>query len=130
MIRFANASNAHKMQMRIYGALCAISAISLFVIYLANGNAYGHRKTDLYIVEYAVAFLALAAGLLAARVWAELIFDLCLLLLALGIVVSIVIDNLPASQIVLDLSIVSILMIPVVLCIYRLQHGAYFLREV
>jgi hypothetical protein len=37
---------------------------------------------------------------------------------------------LPASQIVLDLSIVSILMIPVVLCIYRLQHGAYFLREV
>ena len=113
------------MQMRIYGTICAISGVS----YLANRNAYGHGKADLYIVEYAIAFLVLAAGLLAGRVWAELIFNLCLLCLSVGLVVSLVINReTSASQISLDLFLVALLMTPVALCIHRFAHGGYFLR--
>jgi heme/copper-type cytochrome/quinol oxidase subunit 4 len=129
MIRFANASKVHKMQMRIYGTMCAISGISLFAIYLANRNAYGHGKADLYIVEYAIAFLVLAAGLLAARVWAELIFNLCLLCVSIGLVASLVMNReTDISQISLDLFVIALLMTPVALSIQRLKHGAYFLR--
>jgi hypothetical protein len=129
MIRFANASRAHKIQMRIYGTICAVSGISLFGIYLANRNAFGHGKSDLYIVEYAAGFSVLAAGLLAARVWVELIFNLCLLCLSTGIVISLVLNHeTSASQISLDLFIVALLMTPVALGIQRLKQGAYFLR--
>jgi hypothetical protein len=128
MIRFANASKAHKMQMRIYGLICAVSGISFFSIYLANRNAYGHGKADFYIVEYGIAFSALAAGLLAARVWAELIFDLCLLCLTVGVLISVVVNPKEISQIIFDLAIVALLMIPVAFSIYRIQHGVYFLR--
>jgi hypothetical protein len=129
MIRFATASKIHKMQMRIYGTVCAISGISLFAMYLANRNAYGHGKADLYIVEYAIAFLVLAAGLLAGRVWAELFFNLCLLCLSVGLIVSLVMNHeTAASQISLDLFVVALLMTPVALCIHRLRQGAYFIR--
>ncbi len=129
MIRFANASKAHKMQMRIYGTVCAISGITLLEIYFANKNAYGHGRADLYIVEYASSFLVLAAGLLAARVWAELIFNLCLLCLSVGVVASLVMNHETAvSQISLDLFIVALLMTPVGWSIRRFKYGAYFLR--
>jgi hypothetical protein len=128
-MRFANPSATHKMQMRIYGSICAISGISLVAVYLANRNAYGHGKADLYIVEYAIAFLVLAAGLIALRVWAELIFNLCLLCLSVGVVASLVMNHETAvSQISLDLLIVALLMTPVAFSIQRLKHGAYFLR--
>lgn len=128
MIRFANASKAHKIQMRIFGLICAVSGISFFAIYLANRNANGHGKADFYIVEYGIAFPALAVGLLAARVWAELIFDLCLLCLTVGMLISIVADPIEMSQLALDFAIVGFLMTPVALSIYRFKHGGYFLR--
>ena len=129
MIAFANASKPHKIQMRIYGTICAISGISFFAIYFANRNTYAHGKADLYIVEYAIAFLVLAAGLLAVRVWAELIFNLCLFCLSVGTVASLVANHeTDTSQILLDLFIVALLMTPVAICIHRLKHGAYFLR--
>ena len=111
MIRFANASKAQGIQMRIYGTICAVSGVSLFAIYLANGSASDHGKADLYIVEYAIAFLILAAGLLTLTVWAELIFNLCLLLLSVGIAASLVVNReTDPGQIFLDLAIIALLM--------------------
>src|ERR1700733_11296251 len=125
MIRFANASKAHKLQMRVYGLICAVSGISFFAIYLSNRNAYGHGKADFYIVEYGLAFSILAVGLLAARVWAELIFDLCLLSLTIGMLISVAVNPKEISQIVFDLAVIALLMIPVALSIYWIQHGEY-----
>jgi hypothetical protein len=129
MIRFANASKSHRIQMRIFGTICAISGISLLAIYFANGNAYGHGKADLYIVWYAVTFLVFAVGLLTVRLWAELIFNLCLLCLGAGVVASSVANHeTDPSQISIDILVIALLMTPVAICIHRLRHGAYFLR--
>ena len=128
-MRLANPDRTHKMQMRIYGSICAAAGISFCCIYLANSNAYGHGKADFYILEYAVGFLVFAGGLLATKVWAELLFDLCLLCLSVGFVWSLFLNReTDVSQIALVLFIIAILMVPVALSMRRYKHGAYFLR--
>ena len=129
MIRCAHTSKFHGIQMRTYGTICAISGTTLFAMYLTNGSAFGHGKSDLYIAEYAILFIVFAAGLLTLRVWAELIFNLCLLCLSVGIVASFVINRqTDPRQIILDLAIIALLMTPVAICIHRVRHGGYFLR--
>jgi hypothetical protein len=129
MIRFANVSVAHKIQMRLYGIICAVSGISFLAIYRSNQNAYGHGKEDFYIVGYAITFLAFAAGLLAVRLWVELIFNFCLLCLSLSFVAALLINHeTDLSLIFVNLAVVALLMTPVAICIYRLKHQGYFLR--
>jgi hypothetical protein len=129
MISFPKASKTHKMQMRIYCAICAMSGVSLVADYWANRGAFNHGKNDLYIVWYAIAFLTLAAGLLAASVWAELILDLCLVCLSVGILASLVENHeTDGSQIFLDFFLSALLMTPVALSIQQLKQGAYFRR--
>jgi hypothetical protein len=128
VIRFANPSRAHRIQIRTYGVLCAILAISFICMYWANRNAYGHGRADLYIVKYALAFSVFAAGLLAAKVWAELIFVVCLLLLAVGDAVSLAVDRAQAPDIRFSLFVEALLLIPVGLSIYWLRRREYVNR--
>ena len=128
MIRLANPSKAHRIQMRIFGAICAISALWLFAIYRADSGAYDHGKSDFYIVWYALGLLALALGLLAANLWAEVIFNACLLLLALATAISLFSDWQQDSLAALDLAFLMLFLAPVALTIYQFKHGAYLLR--
>ena len=129
MIRFANASTVHKIEMRLYGMICAISGITFLTMYLANRNASDHGKADLYMVGYGIVFVAFAAGLFGVRLWAELIFNFCLLCLSLGSVAVLVINReTDISLICFNLAVIALLMTPVAICIYRLRHQGYFLR--
>jgi len=127
MIRFAKPSRIHAIQMRVYGALLAVAAVSFFAIYLSNSGSYRHGRADLYIVEYAIAFSVLAGGLLAAKVWVELLLDFLLLSLAVGIVASWLVNPLETSQVVLDTFVLSFLMTPIALGVYWLRQGEYLL---
>jgi hypothetical protein len=113
---------------RTYGILCAISAIALICIYWANRTAANHGRADLYIALYALGLLILAGGLLAAKVWAELLFVLCLLLFVIGELAALAIDRARLSDISFSLVILALLMIPVLLSIRWLWRGEYFQR--
>jgi len=129
MIRLANPSKAHRIQMRIFGAICAVSAVWLFAIYRADLGAYNHGKADLYIVWYALAFLVVALGLLTAKLWAEMVFNICLLLLTLATAISLLTnDRQQDSLVALDLAFFVFFLTPVALTIYQFKRGAYFIR--
>ena len=128
MIRFANPSKAHAIQIRFYGVVCATLAVCFAGIYWADRGANGHGRADLYVLGYALAFLIFAAGLLAARVWAELMFAFCLSLLAVGDLVFMFVDHARATDISFGVLANALFLIPVGCSVYWLRHGEYFKR--
>ena len=121
MNRLANPSKAHRVQMRIFGTLCAVGGISLLAIYWSNSKAYEHGKADLYIAGYGIPLLFLGLGLLAAKIWAEIVLDLCHTVLVAATIAALVMNKPQDSEWSISLVLLAFLLAPVALSIYRLE---------
>ena len=129
-MRFAIPSRAHKTQMRIYGAICSVSGVTLFFMYHANTYARAHGGHDLtFALGYGIVFSVFAVLLLALQVWAELLLSLCLAVLALAFVYGMIVDIRSTPEVFYNVPFVLLLLVPVSFTIQRLRRRTYFQLE-